>query len=58
MVSMDTLYNDFEQESEWDIYGKEYTQELVENDAIDSFEAGFLHGYDNALDDFPHTDNA
>lgn len=29
----------------WDVYAKTYTQDLVDNDAIDVFEAGFLEGY-------------
>lgn len=58
MVSMDALYNDLEQESDWDIYGKDYTEHLVENDAINPQEAGFLQGYDNALDETPHSEDA
>lgn len=51
MVSENVFYNEFDQESDWDVYGKEYTEYLVENDAINPQEAGFLQGYDDALDE-------
>lgn len=63
MTSTDFEYLEFDQqtfgqESQWDGYSKEYTEHLIENDAIDPSEAGFLQGYDDALDEAPHSDFA
>lgn len=33
------------EDSELDFYSKEYFEDLVENDAIDSSEEGFVRGY-------------
>jgi|AntAceMinimDraft_9_1070365.scaffolds.fasta_scaffold220766_1 hypothetical protein len=49
MISMDEIHNK-NQEANWDVYAKEYTEYLVENDAIEPREAAFLQGYNNALD--------
>jgi len=51
MVSRNMRYNEFDQEPDWDIYSKEYAESLVENDAINHQEAGFLQGYYDALDE-------
>ena len=37
--------NFFDEEAEEDVYGKEYLQESIDNDEIDSVEEGFMNGY-------------
>lgn len=51
MVSLELIQQDLDKEAEWDIYTKDYSEDLVENDAIDAAEAGFLQGYDSIYDD-------
>lgn len=36
-----------EEEKEFDVYGEEAREELVEDDEIDSDEDGFMQGYDS-----------